>query len=59
MSQCPLMAQSGHAEAYRSMSAFGGEPDIDKGMVLCPLLTQSGHGTPGEALLISEQFRCA
>ena len=35
------MAQSGHTEAYRRMSAFGGKPDIDKGMVLCPLLTQN------------------
>jgi len=25
------------------MSAFGGKPDIDKGIVLRPLLTQSGH----------------
>jgi len=36
------MAQSGHAEAFSRMSAFGGKADINKGTVLCPLLTQSG-----------------
>jgi len=27
-SLCPLMAQSGHAEAWLAMSAFGGEADV-------------------------------
>ena len=43
IAQCPLLAQSGHAEACCRMSAFGGKADIDNGIVLCPLLTQSGH----------------
>src|SRR5262249_42240630 len=43
VSQCPLLAKGGHADACRRMSAFGGKPDIEKGMALCPLLTQSGH----------------
>jgi len=27
------MAQSGHAKAHSLMSAFGGKPDINKGMI--------------------------
>src|SRR5262249_7407324 len=37
------MAQSGHAEAFGRMSAFGGKADIDSGIASCPLLTQSGY----------------
>src|SRR5262249_10899473 len=31
------------------MSAFGGKPDIDRGMASCPLLTQSEHRPLGFA----------